>query len=178
MFNDNFNALARSQVDLSPRDLRDRIDAFNESIYQSVNNGVYKCGFAQSQQAYDEAVGPLFSRLDELEGMFASQRYCLAGHLYPTECDVRLFVTIVRFDEVYVVHFKCDKRCIREYCNLSAWMRDVYQTLDLGPTVNMMHIKHHYYGSHHGINKYGIVPLGPGTMLSLAAPHHRNGMTN
>jgi len=162
MFNDRFNAFAKNpQVDLAPADLRDEIDVVNAANYESVCNGVYKCGFAQSQGAYDEAATALFHRLDEVNTLLQHQRFLIKGTSTPTEADVRLFVTIIRFDEVYVVHFKCNRKTIRDYPFLFAWMKDVYHTLQLAPTVNMKHIKDHYYGSHREINRYGIVPQGP-----------------
>lgn len=146
----------------------------NSFIYESVCNGVYKCGFAQSQEAYTEAATVLFDTLEKLDSMLSTQRY-LASNTAITESDVRLFVTLVRFDEVYVVHFKCDKRTIREHQHLRQWMRDVYQTLDIASTVNMQHIKDHYYRSHTSINRYAIVPLGPNTIADLTLPHNRGG---
>lgn len=172
-FNGAFNGFAeRPEVDLAPPHLLQSIDEANARMYESVCNGVYKCGFAQSQEAYDVAVTALFSALDQLDHILGQQRYLTGDHV--TESDVRLFVTLVRFDEVYVVHFKCNNKCIREYTNLQPWLRDVFQSLDLGTTVNMQHIKDHYYRSHTSINRYGIVPSGPNIMADLALPHNRD----
>jgi len=170
MLNDEFNDFAtHSQVDLAPLALRPRIDAVNESIYETVNNGVYKCGFAQSQEAYNEAVTALFDRLEKLDQELDHSRFLVGDQI--TESDVRLFVCLVRFDEVYVVHFKCAKKAIREFKNLPLWLRDVFQTAKLAPTVNMQHIRNHYYRSHRSINRYGIVPIS--VEFDLNAPHGR-----
>ncbi|CUG23753.1 glutathione S-transferase, putative, partial [Bodo saltans] len=118
------------------------------------------------------AVTVLFNTLDELDATLATQRYLTGGT--PTESDIRLFVTLVRFDEVYVVHFKTNKKNIRDYDNLRQWLRDVYQTLDLAPTVNMLHIKDHYYRSHTSINRYAIVPHGPKVLEDIVLPHNRD----
>lgn len=167
-FNNEFNAVAEfPDVDLAPEALLPSIDAMNEKMYESVCNGVYKCGFAQSQEAYNQAITSLFSTLAELDALLATQRF-LVSHTTPTESDIRLFVTLVRFDEVYVVHFKCNQRTIRDHQHLREWMRDVYQTLRLEPTVKMDHIKDHYYKSHKGLNRFGIVPAGPRVMEDLA----------
>jgi glutathionyl-hydroquinone reductase len=172
-FNNEFNAVAEHpDANLAPESLLPAIDKVNDFIYEAVCNGVYKCGFAQSQEAYDTAVTVLFKTLDELDGTLATQRY-LTGST-PTESDIRLFVTLVRFDEVYVVHFKTNKKNIRDYDNLRQWLRDVYQTLDLAPTVNMLHIKDHYYRSHTSINRYAIVPHGPKVLEDIVLPHNRD----
>eukprot|EP00760_Papus_ankaliazontas_P032506 PhM_4_TR5864/c0_g1_i1/m.19491/K07393/ECM4, yqjG; glutathionyl-hydroquinone reductase len=173
-FNTAFNDFARHpEVDLYPEALRGEIDAMNDANYESVNNGVYKCGFAQTQSAYDDAAVVLFNRLRELDELLSKHRYLLGGTV--TEADIRLFVTIVRYDEVYVVHFKCNGVAIRDLPNLFNWMKDVYQTCRLAPSVHMKHIKHHYYRSHESINKFGIVPIGPN--VDLASPHGRDVMT-
>lgn len=136
MLNSEFNAFAaHPEVDLYPPALRAQIDAFNDEIYDAVNNGVYKCGFARQQQPYDEAVKRLFECLDKQEAVLATRRF-LCGDVL-TEADIRFFVTLIRFDEVYTVHFKCNKRCIREYPNLHAYMLDVYQQRGIADTVNM-----------------------------------------
>lgn len=161
LFNDAFNDFAKHpEVNLSPAELLPAIDAMNDRTYEAVCNGVYKCGFAQTQEAYDAAVGVLFDTLDGLEELLGKQRYLVGDGRRVTEADVRLFCCLVRFDEVYSVHFKCNKRLIREYPNLLGWTRDVYQTLGLAPTVDMLHIKHHYYRSHPSINPFRIVPIG------------------
>lgn len=173
--NSEFNAFStQAQVDLYPLSLRPTIDAMNDAMYDTVNNGVYRCGFAQSQDAYDAAIGPLFETLTKLDHLLGTQRY-LAGPTL-TECDVRLFVTLVRFDPVYVVHFKCSARAIREFVHLPNWLRDVYQSGPdggLGPaSVNIRHITHHYFGSHKTLNPYGIIPKVPD--FDLTAPHGRD----
>jgi putative glutathione S-transferase len=150
-------------------DLRSEIDDLNARIYETVNNGVYKAGFATSQGAYEEAVYPLFATLDWLDDRLASQRY-LSGDRQ-TEADWRLFTTLVRFDPVYVGHFKCNIRRIADYPNLSGYLRDLYQIPGVASTVNMRHIKGHYYGSHRSINPTGIVPVGP--EFDLWAPSGR-----
>ncbi|CUG23586.1 glutathione S-transferase, putative [Bodo saltans] len=172
-FNDAFNAFAaHPEANLAPAALLPAIDKVNDFIYESVCNGVYKCGFAQSQEAYDAAVTVLFNTLDELDATLATQRYLTGGT--PTESDIRLFVTLIRFDEVYAVHFKTNKKLIRDYVHLHQWLRDVYQTLDLAPTVNMLHIKHGYYSSLSSLNRYGIVPVGPDVISDVALPHNRD----
>jgi len=172
-FNDEFNAVAENPTaNLRPAAHLAAIDAVSDSFYEAINNGVYKCGFAKSQGAYDAAVGPLFARLDELDALLGKQRWLVAGHSAPTEADVRLFVTLVRFDDVYVVHFKCNRKSIREYANLGGWMADVLATLDLAPTVNMKHIVEHYYLCHRTINVYGILPVGPGGLAAIQGVKH------
>ncbi|GEO83969.1 MULTISPECIES: glutathione S-transferase family protein [Alphaproteobacteria] len=172
MFNSAFNGLTGSDSDYSPQALRPEIDALNARIYDSVNNGVYKAGFATTQEAYESAVHPLFAMLDELEQRLTTQRYLFGDQL--TEADWRLFTTLVRFDPVYVGHFKCNIRRIVDYPNLSAYVRDLYQTPGVAGTVNIRHIKHHYYRSHKTINPTGIVPVGP--QLDLDRPHGRQAL--
>lgn len=169
MFNSAFDGLGARALDLYPAALRSRIDAINERVYASVNNGVYRAGFATSQAAYEEAVVPLFESLDWLDTQLASQRF-LAGDTL-TEADIRLFTTLIRFDAVYVGHFKCNLRRIADYPNLLAYTRDLYQWPGIAPTVNFEHIKRHYYESHPSVNPTGVVPLGP--LLDFAAPHDR-----
>jgi putative glutathione S-transferase len=172
--NDEFNGVAtNAAVEMRPKAHLAAIDALNDSFYEAINNGVYKCGFAKSQAAYDAAVAPLFQRLEELNELLGKQRWLVGGHPTPTESDIRLFVTLVRFDDVYVVHFKCNKRAIREYANLRDWMSDLYTTCDLAPTVNMKHIVEHYYKCHTTINVYGIVPVGPGGLANITVAHDR-----
>ena len=149
--------------------LRAEIDRLNEVIYANVNNGVYRCGFASTQEAYEEAFLDLFGTLDRLEQRLSRQRY-LAGHRI-TEADWRLFTTLIRFDAVYYSHFKCNLRRISDYPNLSYYLRDLYQQPGVAATVNMDHIKRHYYGSQRAVNPTGIVPLGPA--LDFMAPHDR-----
>lgn len=173
MFDTAFDEYAQHpEVRMAPEDLRPAIDAMNEKTYEPICNGVYKCGFAQTQEAYEEAAAVLFAALDDVESILGKQRYLVSDERV-TEADVRLFCCLVRFDEVYSVHFKCNKRAIRDYPNLLEWLRDVYQSLGLAPTVNMRHIKDHYYRSHPTINPLGIVPVGGDFMKLLEQPHHR-----
>lgn len=169
MFNAAFDAVGALAGDYYPEALRERIDALNARIYDTVNNGVYKAGFATSQAAYEEAVAPLFASLDWLEGLLGEGRYLTGDRL--TEADIRLFTTLIRFDAVYVGHFKCNIRRIADYPNLSGFVRDLYQTPGIAATVDMGHIKRHYYESHRGLNPTGVVPVGP--WQDFAAPHHR-----
>lgn len=169
MFNSAFNAITGDDQDFYPQALRSEIDALNSRIYDTVNNGVYKAGFATTQAAYEEALGPLFESLDMLEERLSKQRYLLGDQL--TEADWRLFTTLVRFDAVYVGHFKCNLHRIVDYPALSAYLRDLYQVPGVAETVNIDHIKRHYYGSHKTINPTGVIPVGP--LLDFDAPHHR-----
>lgn len=159
MFNNAFNGLTGNTLDFYPDTLRPTIDALNERIYPAVNNGVYRAGFATSQQAYERAFDDVFAELDHLEQHLGQHRY-LAGE-YLTEADVRLFTTLIRFDAVYYSHFKCNLRRIADYANLSNWLREMYQWPDVAETVDFAHIKGHYYASHRTINPTGIVPKGP-----------------
>lgn len=159
IFNSDFDELTGNRLDLYPQPLRATIDALNERIYPAVNNGVYRAGFATSQEAYEAAFDELFAELDTLERLLDWQRY-LAGE-YLTEADWRLFTTIVRFDAVYHGHFKCNLRRIADYPNLSNWLRELYQWPGVAETVDMEHIQRHYYMSHKTINPNGIVPKGP-----------------
>jgi putative glutathione S-transferase len=154
--------------------LRDEINALNDRIYNTVNNGVYKAGFATTQEAYEEAVTNLFDTLDWLEERLAKQRYLMGKHL--TEADWRLFTTLLRFDPVYVGHFKCNIRRIVDYPNLWGYLRELYQIPKVAETVNFKHIKRHYYQSHKTINPTGIVALGP--KLNLSEPHGRERIGN
>jgi len=156
--------------DFYPEPLRGEIDAINQVVYDTVNNGVYKCGFATSQEAYEEAYDALFASLDDLDARLGRQRYLAGDRL--TEADWRLFTTLVRFDPVYVGHFKCNRQRIADYPNLSGYLRELYQVPGVAGTVNLDHIKRHYYGSHKTINPTGIVPKGPA--LDLTAPHGRD----
>jgi glutathionyl-hydroquinone reductase len=169
MLNAAFDAIGAAPGDYYPEDLREAIDALNDRIYDTVNNGVYKAGFATTQAAHEEAVGPLFETLDWLEERLATRRYLVGSK--QTEADWRLFTTLARFDPVYVGHFKCNLRRIADYRNLSGYLRDLYQTAGVAETVNMQHIKGHYYESHRAINPTGIVPLGP--VLDLDTPSGR-----
>jgi putative glutathione S-transferase len=169
MFNSAFDAVTDDRTDYYPAPLRDDIDAINATIYETVNNGVYRAGFATTQAAYEEAFLALFATLDDLDKRLGRTRYLVGERA--TEADWRLFTTLVRFDAVYVGHFKCNLRRIVDYPNLSNYLRDLYQTDGVVATVDMDHIKRHYYGSHRHINPTGIVPLGPA--LDFAAPHDR-----
>jgi putative glutathione S-transferase len=169
MLNSAFDAFTDVQDDFNPAALRAEIDAVNAFVYLSINNGVYRAGFAATQAAYEEAFLALFEALDAVELRLASQRYLVGAQL--TEADIRLFTTLVRFDAVYFGHFKCNLRRIADYPNLSNYLRDLYQTPGFGETVNLDHIKRHYYGSHRQINPTGIVPLGPA--LDFCSVHDR-----
>lgn len=170
MFNSAFDGVGATGPDFYPETLRDEIDAINDRIYHTVNNGVYKCGFATTQEAYEDAFDALFDTLDVLEERLSRQRYLIGGTL--TEADWRLFTTLVRFDPVYVGHFKCNRQRIADYPNLSNYMRELYQHPGIAETVNMDHIKNHYYGSHETINPTRVVPKGPA--LNYDAPHDRD----
>lgn len=152
-----------------PAERRDEIDAINARIYETVNNGVYRSGFATTQTAYEEAVRPLFDTLDWLEGHLSTRRYVIGDRM--TEADIRLFTTLVRFDAVYHGHFKCNLRQLADYPVLWAYARDLYQTPGFGSTTDFEHVKRHYYESHRTINPTGIVPAGP--VLDWDAPHGR-----
>ncbi|MCH8542188.1 MAG: glutathione S-transferase family protein [Alcanivorax sp.] len=169
MFNSAFDDVGAAPGDYYPAALRSDIDAVNSWIYDEVNNGVYKAGFASSQDAYDDAVTTLFAGLDRLEKRLATQRFLVGNTV--TEADWRLFTTLVRFDPVYVTHFKCDHKRIVDYPNLINYVRDLYQTPGVAETVNIGHIRHHYFRSHPTINKYGIVSKGPA--LTYDQPHDR-----
>jgi glutathionyl-hydroquinone reductase len=158
--------------DLYPEELREEIDAVNRRVYRYVNNGVYRAGFAATQEAYEEAVVPLFETLDWLEERLSGSRY-LAGDRV-TEADWRLFTTLLRFDPVYVGHFKCNIRRIADYPALSGFLRELYQWPKVRETVDFDHIKRHYYLTHRTINPTGIVPVGPA--MDLDAPHGREGL--
>ena len=172
MFNSAFDGIGAKPGDYYPGELREQIDEVNARVYSNVNNGVYKAGFATSQAAYEEAVVPLFETLGWLEERLSHQRYLLGDRL--TEADWRLFTTLVRFDPVYVGHFKCNIRRLADYPNLWAYTRDLYQHQNVADTVDMEHIKHHYYVSHTSINPSGVVPVGP--ELNLLAAHNRDTM--
>lgn len=170
MLGSEFNEFAENpELDLYPEPLREEIDEINARVYDSVNNGVYRAGFATTQEAYEEAFDELFGELDRLDALLADRRYLLGDQI--TEADWRLFVTLVRFDPVYVGHFKCNLRRIADYPNLSGYLRDLYQQPGIAETVNIDHIKRHYYMTHPQINPTGVVPKGP--ELDLDAPHGR-----
>ncbi|MFW0854528.1 glutathione S-transferase family protein [Cronobacter dublinensis] len=170
MFNSAFDALGARAGDYYPQALRAEIDELNGWIYDTVNNGVYKTGFATSQQAYDEAVEQVFASLSRLEQILGQQRYLAGDQL--TEADIRLWTTLVRFDPVYVTHFKCDKHRISDYLNLHGFLREIYQMPGIAETVDFGHIRHHYYCSHKTINPTGIISIGP--WQDLDEPHGRD----
>jgi putative glutathione S-transferase len=159
MFNREFNAFTDSRLELYPEPLRAEIDALNDEIYEQVNNGVYRAGFATTQRAYERAVRRLFATLDQLERRLGERRYLFGDQF--VETDWRLFVTLIRFDAVYHGHFKCNIRRIVDYPNLFGYLRDLYQTPGIAETVNFDHIKRHYYMTHTEINPTRIVPVGP-----------------
>lgn len=165
-----FNGLGARPGDYCPEDLRREIDAVNDKVYDRVNNGVYKAGFCTSQEAYDEAASALFATLDELEHRLGESRYLLGNTL--TEADLRLWTTLVRFDAVYVTHFKCDRKRIADYPNLEGLLRDIYQMPGVAATVHMDHIRHHYFCSHPTVNPHGIISIGP--VLDFTTPHDRD----
>lgn len=173
MFETEFGAYARTHApNLYPQALRSDIDALNARIYADVNNGVYRAGFATAQAVYARAAHRVFERLDELDERLAGRRFLFGAE--PVETDWRLFVTLVRFDAVYVGHFKCNLRRIADYPNLSGYLRDLYQIDGIAATVDFDHIKRHYYGTHAEINPTRIVPIGP--ELDLDAPHGRQNL--
>ena len=172
MLNAAFDGITGNRADYYPEALRDEIDAVNHRVYDTVNNGVYKAGFATTQRAYEEAVGPLFDSLDWLEDRLGRRRYLCGARL--TEADWRLFTTVIRFDAVYHGHFKCNIRRIVDYPNISGWLRELFQVPGVASTVEMDHIRTHYYASHRSINPTGIVPAGP--VLDFDAPHGREAL--
>jgi glutathionyl-hydroquinone reductase len=169
MFSSAFDGVGARPGDYYPKDRREEIDTLNARIYDTVNNGVYKAGFATTQAAYEEAVVPLFDTLDFLEERLSQSRFLCNDTL--TEADIRLFTTLVRFDAVYNGHFKCNIRRVIDYKNLWAYTRDIYQIPGVAATVNFTHIKRHYYQSHRRINPSGIVPVGP--LLDFDVPGER-----
>jgi putative glutathione S-transferase len=169
MLENAFDAYALAECDLYPTALRPEIDVLNERIYETVNDGVYRAGFATSQEEYERAAYRIFETLDELDARLATRRYLFGRQ--PVETDIRLFVTLVRFDAVYNGHFKCNLRRIADYPNLSGYVRDLYQYGGIGETVDFDHIKRHYYFTHDDINPTRIVPIGP--LQDFTAPHGR-----
>ena len=170
MLDESFQAFARHPERVyAPLELRDEMAELNDRVYETLNNGVYRAGFATSQEAYEEAVFPLFDTLDMLDERLTDQRYLMGEE--QTLADWRLFTTLVRFDTVYYGHFKCNLRRIADYPALSAYLRDLYQHPGIAGTVDFDHIKRHYYGTHKSLNPTGIIPAGP--LLDLAAPHGR-----
>lgn len=174
MFNSAFNHITGNHADYYPAALREEIDAINHRIYHTVNNGVYKTGFATTQAAYERHYDELFETLDALEQRLEQQRYLVGAQI--TEADWRLFTTLVRFDPVYVGHFKCNKQRIADYPNLSNYLRDLYQQPGIAETVDISYIKRHYYASHLKINGTGIVPKGPD--IDYGQAHNRNRFAN
>ncbi|MEM9579450.1 MAG: glutathione S-transferase family protein [Pseudomonadota bacterium] len=170
MFNDAFNGLTGNTDDYWPEEMREAIEEVNARIYDTVNNGVYKSGFATTQEAYDEAVGQLFDTLEWLEGRLSGNRYLMGDAL--TEADWRLFTTLVRFDPVYHLHFKCNRKRIIDYPNLWAYTRELYQLGGVAETVNMAHIVRHYHYSHETINPHRIIPTNP--VIDWMEPHGRD----
>ena len=158
MFNSAFNKVGAIEGDYYPTELQEQIDNLNIKIYDTVNNGVYKAGFATTQQAYEDAVIPLFKTLDELEIILSDQRFLVSDQI--TEADWRLFTTLIRFDPVYFCHFKCNIKRMADYKNLSRYLKELYEIPGVKETVNLDHIKKHYYMSHETLNPSRIVPLG------------------
>lgn len=173
MLNSAFDAYGNSETDYYPESLRVEIDAINDVVYENVNNGVYRAGFATTQKAYDKAFLQLFDTLDYLEESLSKQRYLVGNQI--TEADWRLFTTLVRFDAVYYNHFKTNKKRLIDYPNLWAYTRELYQVPGVAETVNMDHIKRHYFGSHRSINPTGIVPKGP--EIDFMLPHGRENIS-
>ncbi len=169
MLNSAFDAFTDVHTDYYPAALRPEIDQINDVVYSTVNNGVYRSGFATTQAAYEEAARALFATLDRVEERLSRQRYLVGSQI--TEADWRLFTTLIRFDAVYYGHFKCNLRRIIDYPNLSNYLRELYQVPGVAETVNLDHIKRHYYGSHRNVNPTGIVPIGP--VLDFNAAHDR-----
>jgi glutathionyl-hydroquinone reductase len=169
MLNSAFDAFTNVRTDYYPAELRGEIDRVNDLVYPNVNNGVYRAGFATSQDAYEEAARSVFAAFDQLEERLSRQRYLVGGQI--TEADWRLFPTLVRFDPVYFSHFKCNLRRVADYPNLWNYLRDLYQVPGIAETVSIDHIKRHYYGSQRQVNPTGIVPIGP--LIDFTAPHDR-----
>ena len=173
MFNSAFNDMTGNSDDYWPQALRDEIAPINDRIYDTFNNGVYKSGFATTQEAYDAAVHPLFDTMDWLEERLSTRRYLMGEQ--QTEADWRLFPTLVRFDAVYHLHFKCNRKRLMDYPNLWAYTRDLYQTPGVSDTVNMHHVVRHYHYSHESINPHRIIPINP--VIDFDAPHNRDQVT-
>ncbi len=173
MLDETFGALATRDAILYPEHLRDAIDAATADIYEPINNGVYRCGFASKVSAYEESFDNLFAALDRWDSYLADHRYMVGDQL--TLADVCMFTTLVRFDPVYYVHFKTNRQLISQYEHLSGYLRDIYQTPGIAETVNMHHIKQHYYRSHTQLNPKGFVPKGP--VLDLDSPHGRGALS-
>jgi putative glutathione S-transferase len=169
MLNSAFESFTDVHTDYYPAELRGEIDRINDLVYPNINNGVYRAGFATSQDAYEEAARGIFTAFDEIEVRLSRQRY-LAGRQI-TEADWRLFTTMIRFDSVYFSHFKCNLRRVADYPNLGNYTRELYQVPRIAETVSIDQIKTHYYGSQRQVNPTGIVPIGP--LIDFSAPHDR-----
>ena len=169
MLNSAFDEWGDESIDFYPDDLRDQIDEINAIVYTNVNNGVYKTGFARTQEAYEASVYPLFETLEMLDQRLAKHRYLVSDTL--TEADLRLFTTLMRFDAVYVGHFKCNLKRLVDFLNLWAYTRQIYQMPHIAETVDMDHIKRHYYMTHESLNPSGVVPAGP--EIDFDEPHGR-----
>lgn len=169
ILNSDFSDFCQKKYDFYPIELQPQINEINDFVYDKINNGVYKCGFASSQEAYDMAYDNLFDALDKIEVLLSKQRYLVGEKI--TEADWRLFTTLIRFDVVYVSHFKCNKKCLREYPNLFNYLKALYQMPGIKQTVDFKHIKTHYFTSHLFINPTGIIPKGP--EIDFDAPHNR-----
>lgn len=175
MLNSEFNDFAKHpDIDLYPKDLLSQMEEVNDWIYPTINNGVYRCGFAKQQWAYDEAIGELTESFDRIEKILEEKRF-IAGDK-PTLADIRLFVTLLRFDEVYVVYFKCNTRSVAASPAILNYCREIYQMPGVKDTVNMEQIKAHYYCSHPNLNTYSIIPRGADFVGSLEQPHNRHDM--
>lgn len=169
MFNSAFNEITGNTDDYHPKELHSQIDQINSSVYDNINNGVYRCGFATSQSAYERAYSRLFNKIDNIENTLSKNRYLCGDKI--TEADWRLFTTLIRFDSVYHGHFKCNKKRIEDYPNISNYVRELYQWDGIANTVNFHHIKRHYYYSHDMINPTRVVPAGP--EIDYSRPHNR-----
>ena len=172
MLNKEFNEFAKNpHLDLYPDELKADIDAVNKWVYPTINNGVYRCGFVRSQEAYDEAIEELTNSMDRISDILSKQRY-IVGNTF-TEADIRLFVTLLRFDEVYAVYFKCNTRSVMHDPNILNYVREIYQMDGIAETVDMDQIKTHYYASHPDFNRWSVIPRGPNFMKLLEQPHNR-----
>ena len=171
MLNSAFNAMADNELDFYPRVLRDEVDRVNEVVYDGFNNGVYRAGFATSQEAYSAAYADVFATLDWIEERLMRQRYLVGDQI--TEADWRLFTTLIRFDAVYFGHFKCNQKLVRDYPNILGYLRELFQVSGIRETVDLPYIKAHYYGSHGTINPTGVIPLGQEDTTYLLEPHLR-----
>ncbi|MBB1491181.1 glutathione S-transferase family protein [Paracoccus sp. MC1854] len=169
MLDSAFDALTGNEAHYWPEDLRAEIEAVNERVYPNFNNGVYRAGFAATQAAYDEAIGPVFETMEWADDILSRQRYLTGDRL--TEADWRMFTSAVRFDTVYHTHFKCNRQWLRDYPNLWAWTRELYQMPGIAPTVRQDHITHHYYRSHPDLNLHGLIPINP--VIDWDEPHGR-----